>query len=93
MGLKLCDMEPEKRERVRKLQDKLCVLAVEYKGVKPEVCTACQSPCGYGMELTAILGFERPRTATAGGILRDSVAGRARKVCKIIRSMNKGRGK
>lgn len=91
--MKLCDMESEKRGRVRKLQDKLCVLAVEYKGVKPEVCAACQSPCGYGMELTDILGFERPRTVTPGEILKDGVAGRARKVSKVIRAMNRGRGK
>ena len=91
--MRLEELDAERREKVRRLMGKLCVLAVEYKGVRPEVCVKCVSPCGYGLELTAILGMERPRTVTPGAILHDAVGGRDLKVSRVIKSMNRGRGR
>ena len=55
-------MTTDQRQRVRKLQGKLCAKAVGYKGVDEQACADCESPCGYGVELLSVLGMEKPQT-------------------------------
>ena len=85
-------MTPYQRERVRKLQDKLCTKAIRYKGVNEEACRTCESPCGYGVEMLCLIGIEPPKRESGSGHDR-SLAQNNRSVRKIIRSMNRGKGR
>lgn len=78
-------MAPDVREKVRKLRGKLCTLAEEYKGVRPEMCRQCESPCGYGMELFSALGMERPEKETE----KKEPFTQDRRMRRIIRGMNR----
>lgn len=86
-------MTVEQRQRVRKVNDKLCVKAAKYKGVDEKACANCESPCAYGVEMLAALGMDAPRRWKE----RDGGAGASvipsRSTRRIMRSINKGRGK
>lgn len=89
--MRYTDMTPQQRQECRKLQNQLCTDAVAYKGVKPEKCMACDSPCKYGAELVRVLGvgeldYEPVRVEAADGGLMMSRAQR-----RIVRAMNKRR--
>lgn len=57
-------MTPEVRAAVRKLRTRLCAEAEGYKGVRPENCRTCASPCCYGMQLLDVLGMPKPEKET-----------------------------
>lgn len=59
--MRYTEMPAEMRERVRRLAPKLCTKAVMYKGVKPEECMKCESPCGHGVALVSAVGLEPPK--------------------------------
>lgn len=83
--MRMEDMCPEARERVRRIRDKLCEMAVSYKAVKPEVCQKCESPCEYGMEMLAALGMEQPPRENGS----KEAFHQDRRMRKIIRGMNR----
>lgn len=85
--MRLEDMRPEARERVRRIRAKLCELAVGYKAVKPEACQACESPCEYGMEMLAALGMERPTRESE----QKKQFHQDRRMRKIIKGINRRR--
>lgn len=78
-------MTPEVRAAVRKLRTRLCAEAEGYKGVRPESCQQCQSPCCYGMQLLDMLGMPKPEKETGrrDGLCQD------RKMRRIIRGINR----
>lgn len=80
-------MTTEQRARVRKLQDKICTRAVEYKGVREKECARCESPCGYGVELISCLGVEQVKPQAVE--LPQTVVGRAHSMRRVIRSINR----
>lgn len=81
-------MSPEVREKIRKLQEKLCARTVEYKGVKEKMCETCESPCRYGGELLELLGKPKPQ-ACAGVGAPDGVCGDAHSMRRVKRSINR----
>lgn len=83
-------MTLETREKVRRLQNKLCAMAVEYKGVKPQACADCESPCGYGMELLDALGMERPKGEQPEACEKVPFS-HDRRMRRILRAMNRRR--
>lgn len=86
-------MTQDQRQRVRKLQDKLCTRATRYKGVNEKACAQCESPCGYGVEMLSCLMVEPPkRWRERDGSCSIELV-RSRKTRRIIRSMNKGMGR
>ena len=86
-------MTPEQRKRVRRLQDKLCTKAIRYKGVNEGACRNCERACGYGVELLSTLLMEIPKSWTERGSSSGSAPVRSRSLRRIVRSINKGRGK
>lgn len=79
------EMAPEVRTKVRKLRGKLCEKAEQYKGVKPEECQACESPCGYGMQMLDVLGMEKPEQEAR----KKETFVQDRRMRRIIRGMNR----
>lgn len=86
-------MTVEQRQRVRKVYGKLCVKPAKYKGVDERACAGCESPCAYGVEMLDALGMDAPQRWKE----RDGGAGASvipsRSTRRIMRSINKGRGK
>lgn len=83
-------MTTDQRQRVRKLQDKLCTKAVGYKGVDEQACADCERPCGYGVELLSVLCVERvARAETGGGIFRPAVVGMENSMRRVFRAINR----
>lgn len=83
--MRLEDMTPDVREKVRKLRPKLCEMPVSYKSVKPEMCQQCASPCGYGMKMLDLLGMEKPAREDPH---KESFV-QDRRMRKIIKGMNR----
>lgn len=77
------------REKVRKLRGKLCSLAEEYKGVAPQVCQTCESPCMPGRDLLKILGMERERPKMIADVFEPVHHARGRMHQKVIKAMNR----
>lgn len=77
------------REKVRKLRGKLCSLAEEYKGVCPQVCQTCESPCMPGRDLLKILGMERERPKMIADVFEPVHHARGRMHQKVIKAMNR----
>lgn len=82
-------MTPEVRDRVRKLRGKLCSLTDQYKGVLPESCQKCESPCTPGKELLKALGMERPAGRRMTDVFELVHHSRGRKAQKVIQAMNR----
>lgn len=83
-------MTTDQRQRVRKLQDKLCTKAVGYKGVDEQACADCERPCGYGVELLSVLCVERvARAEPGGGIFRPAVVGMENSMRRVFRAINR----
>ena len=83
--MRLEDMAPDVREKVRRMRPKLCELAVQYKSVKPEMCQKCASPCGYGMEMLDAMGMEKPEREAQ----RKETFMQDRRMRRIIKGMNR----
>ena len=82
-------MTPEVREKARKLRQKLCTEAEEYKGVRPESCKNCESPCQPGKDLLKLLGLDAPKHAQIGDVFEVVHLGRDVKMRRIIRATNR----
>lgn len=85
-------MTTDVREKVRRLRGKLCSLAEEYKGVSPQVCQRCESPCVPGREMLKALGMERKKSVMITDVFEPVHHSRDRITRKLIHGMNK-RGK
>lgn len=88
---KLEEMTPEVREAVRRLKHKLCAEAESYKGVRPEKCQQCESPCCHGGELLKLLGMEPQALARISDVFESVRHSRGRIAQHVINSMNRGK--
>lgn len=87
--MRLEELDPQVREKVRKLRSKLCEMAVSYKAVKPEECAECESPCEPGRELLKLLGMEAPHHERISDVFETVVHSRGRKTQRVVAAMNR----
>lgn len=79
------------RAKARTLGAKLCTAASTYKGVLPNECQKCESPCEYGMELLKVLGMEKPERKPRISDVFEPVKGtHDRNIRKVMRELNRG---
>lgn len=77
------------RDRVRRLRGKLCSLTDQYKGVLPESCQKCESPCAPGKELLKALGMEPEARERPWDAFEPVHHARGRLTRKVIQAMNR----
>lgn len=82
-------MTPEERTEVRKLRGELCSLAVVYKGVKPEMCADCESPCEPGRKMLKALGIEPVYRPCISDVFESVHHARGRRAQKVVKDMNR----
>lgn len=86
------DLAEEKLEKFMRLRKKLCTDAICRKGVREEVCEACESPCEYGRRMLELLGVEVPsKPARVADVFEHVVHGYGSRTRKVVHGINKGR--
>ena len=90
--MRLEQVDEEKRARFMRIRAKMCTAATRRKGVREEVCAACESPCEYGRQMLALLGMEMPKKpARVADVFERVVHDYGSRTRKVVHSINKGR--